>query len=279
VSAIYLDNRLVHYEFVGRRGQPTLFLHSWLGSWRYWLPTMDHISEKFRAYAMDFWGFGDSDRSRETFSVPDYVKMTIQFMDTLGLAKVNVVGHGLGGMVAVRAAVEQPERFGKLMIVSTPIQGSRIQEHAKTSTFSRLLGLSRPTNGWAKLMRQMPVEDDQIRDEIVEDTENLSEDVLHQVIRSISETDLQQDLRRLDLPLLAVYGGKDAIVAPDHANALSDDHKQLQQVLPLPNANHFPFLEQTVTFNRLIRDFLESDGSAVEMKTVWRRRVSQLEYI
>ncbi|HEU4328267.1 MAG TPA: alpha/beta hydrolase [Roseiflexaceae bacterium] len=279
MSAIYLDNRLVHYEFVGRRGQPTLFLHSWMGSWRYWLPTMDHISEKFRAYAMDFWGFGDSDRSRETFTIDDYVRMTIQFMDTLGLSKVNLVGHGMGGMVAVRAANEQPERFGKLMIVSTPIFGSRIQEHAKSNTFSRLLGLSRPTNDWAKLIRQMPAEDEQIRDELVEDTENLSEDLLRSVIHSVAETDLNQDLRRLDLPLLAVYGGKDSIVSSDHASALSEDHKQLQQVLPLPNANHFPFLEQPVTFNRLIRDFLDSDGSAVEMKTIWRRRVSQLEYI
>ncbi|GAB4206484.1 MAG: alpha/beta hydrolase [Roseiflexaceae bacterium] len=279
MSAIYLDNRLVHYEFVGRRGQPTLFLHSWMGSWRYWLPTMDHISEKFRAYAMDFWGFGDSDRSRETFTIDDYVRMTIQFMDTLGLSKVNLVGHGMGGMVAVRAATEQPERFGKLMIVSTPIFGSRIQEHAKSNTFSRLLGLSRPTNDWAKMIRQMPAEDEQIRDELVEDTENLSEDLLRSVIHSVTETDLNQDLRRLDLPLLAVYGGKDSIVSTEHASALSDDHKQLQQVLPLPNANHFPFLEQPVTFNRLIRDFLDSDGSAVEMKTIWRRRVSQLEYI
>ncbi len=279
MSAIYLDNRLVHYEFVGRRGQPTLFLHSWMGSWRYWLPTMDHISEKFRAYAMDFWGFGDSDRSRETFTIDDYVRMTIQFMDTLGLSRVNLVGHGLGGMVAVRAANEQPERFGKLMIVSTPIFGSRIQEHAKSNTFSRLLGLSRPTNDWGKLIRQMPAEDEQIRDELVEDTENLSEDLLRSVIHSVAETDLNQDLRRLDLPLLAVYGGKDSIVSSDHASALSEDHKQLQQVLPLPNANHFPFLEQPVTFNRLIRDFLDSDGSAVEMKTIWRRRVSQLEYI
>lgn len=279
MSAIYLDNRLVHYEFVGRRGQPTLFLHSWMGSWRYWLPTMDHISEKFRAYAMDFWGFGDSDRSRQTFTIDDYVRMTIQFMDTLGLSRVNLVGHGMGGMVAVRAANEQPERFGKLMIVSTPIFGSRIQEHAKTNTFSRLLGLSRPTNDWAKLIRQMPTEDDQIRDELVEDTENLSEDLLRSVLHSVTETDLNQDLRRLDLPLLAVYGGKDSIVSTDHASALSEDHKQLQQVLPLPNANHFPFLEQPMTFNRLIRDFLDSDGSAVEMKTIWRRRVSQLEYI
>ncbi|MCL6543573.1 MAG: alpha/beta hydrolase, partial [Roseiflexus sp.] len=62
MSAIHIDNRLVHYEVVGRRGAPVIFLHSWLGSWRYWLPTMEHASERYRTFALDFWGFGESDR-------------------------------------------------------------------------------------------------------------------------------------------------------------------------------------------------------------------------
>lgn len=56
MSAIHIDNRLVHYEVVGRRGAPMIFLHSWLGSWRYWLPTMEHVSERYRTFAIDFWG-------------------------------------------------------------------------------------------------------------------------------------------------------------------------------------------------------------------------------
>jgi pimeloyl-ACP methyl ester carboxylesterase len=125
VSAIHLNNRLVHYELVGRRGHPIIFLHSWLGSWRYWLPTMDHISERHRAYALDFWGFGESDRKDSDFSVSEYVNMLFGFMDNMGLTRVNLAGHGLGGMVAIRAASEQPERFGKLMTVNTPILGEK----------------------------------------------------------------------------------------------------------------------------------------------------------
>ena len=71
MSATHLNNRLVHYEVVGRRGQPVIFLHSWLGSWRYWLPTMDAISDRYRSYALDFWGFGESDRRESTFALPE----------------------------------------------------------------------------------------------------------------------------------------------------------------------------------------------------------------
>jgi pimeloyl-ACP methyl ester carboxylesterase len=87
MSAIHIDNRLVHYEVVGRRGAPVIFLHSWLGSWRYWLPTMEHASERYRTFALDFWGFGESDRRDGAFSIAEYVGMVIDFMNHLGIAK------------------------------------------------------------------------------------------------------------------------------------------------------------------------------------------------
>jgi pimeloyl-ACP methyl ester carboxylesterase len=279
VSAIHLNNRLIHYEVVGRRGQPIIFLHSWLGSWRYWLPTMDHISERYRAYAIDFWGFGESDRHDSAFSLSEYVDMLYGFMDNLGLNKVNLAGHGLGGMVAIRAASEQPQRFLKVMAVNTPIQGAHIQSVSRPGALSRLFGRSTPTNVWARLVRQLEVEYREVLNEIVEDTESLTETVVGRVLESILETDLRPELARLELPLLAVYGEKDSIVSADQATFLQEDHGYLQQVIKLSKSNHFPFLDQPNIFNRMLFDFLASQGTPVEIKAEWRRRVSQLEYI
>lgn len=279
MSAIHLDNRLVHFEVVGRRGQPIIFLHSWLGSWRYWLPTMDHISDRYRAYAIDFWGFGESDRHTSAFSITEYVDMLYQFMDQMGLSKVNLVGHGLGGMVAIRAAGEQPGRFLKVMAVNTPILGEHISRSVRTGALSRLFGRATPSNIWTRLVRQIEAEYPQILAEIIEDTESLSEDVVQRVIESVRDTDLRPELERLELDLLAVYGERDSIVGPEQARYLAEDHKFLQQVLMLPKSNHFPFLDQPNVFSRMLLDFLSSNGTPVEIKAEWRRRVSQLEYI
>lgn len=279
MSATHLNNRLVHYEVVGRRGQPVIFLHSWLGSWRYWLPTMDAISDRYRSYALDFWGFGDSDRRESTFALPEYVAMIHDFMDTLGLQQVALVGHGLGGMVAIRAAAEFPERFSKIITVTTPIQGAILQQATRPGTFARLLGLSSTSNVWSRQLRQLHVDYPQILSEMVEDTETLSESTVKRVIESVIATDLRADLERLTLPLLGVFGDKDTIVAPEQGRFLRDDHLQLQQVIRLPKSSHFPFLDQPNVFNRMLVDFLSSEGSAIEIKSEWRRRVSQLEYI
>lgn len=277
MSAIHLDNRLVHYEVFGR-GQPIIFLHSWLGSWRYWVPAMDVASERYRAYALDFWGFGESDRRGDSFGVSGYVDMLGEFMDKMGIATANLVGHGLGGVVAIRAARERPERFPKVMTVATPLTGQTIAAHIKPGAFSKLFG-GNPTNVWAKLIRSIPIADPEVQQELFEDTESLSERVLSSVQDSLLDTNLHADLRALTVPLLSVYGGQDKIVSAEHAAFLNELTDRPVQLLVLPKANHFPFLEQSNTFSRLLLDFLVSQGSPVEIKEEWRRRVNQREYL
>lgn len=278
MSAIHLDNRLVHYEVFGR-GQPIIFLHSWLGSWRYWVSSMDLASERYRAYALDFWGFGESDRKGGQFTVSGYVDMLCRFMDQIGMPVANLVGHGMGGMVAVRAARERPERFLKVMTVATPMQGQILASHVRPGTFSRLLGMNNPTNVWAKLIRNIPIADPEVQQELFEDTESLSERVLTSVQDSLLDTDLRPHVAALTKPLLAVYGGQDKIVTAEHANFLNEQGDRPVQLLVLPKANHFPFLEQSNTFARLLLDFLVSQGSPVEIKEEWKRRVNQREYL
>jgi pimeloyl-ACP methyl ester carboxylesterase len=279
VSAIYLDNRLVHYEVFGR-GQPIIFLHSWVGSWRYWVSTMDTVAERYRAYALDFWGFGESEREQGKFTIEEYRQMLLAFMDQIGLKQAHLVGHGLGGMVAIRAAHTNPERFLRVVTVSTPLQGHVLREFVKPGTLSRLLGHNSPANVWSKLVSQIPIDDDEVQQELQEDTKNLQPAVVQGVQESILNTDLLHELQELEtIPLLAVYGEKDALVPPEHAEWLSHENGRPHQLIVLPRANHFPFLEQSSTFGRLLLDFLVSEGTPVEIKEQWRRRVSQREYL
>ncbi len=280
MSAIHLDNRLVHYEVFGR-GQPIIFLHSWLGSWRYWVPTMDLVSERYRAYALDFWGFGESERKNASFTIPAYVDMLYHFMDFMGIQRASLVGHGMGGMVAIRAAKEHPERFLRLMVVSTPLEGIILHEWIKPGALSRLIGRNHPTNIWARWVRSIPIDDPVVQQELFEDTDNLSEQVVQNIHQSILTMDLRTDLDELEcMPLLTVYGKKDMIVPAEHASHfLSRDTDRPHQLIELPQANHFPFLEKTSSFNRLLLDFMVSKGTPVEIKEEWRRRVTQREYL
>lgn len=278
MSAIYLNDCLGHYEVLGR-GQPVIFLHSWLGSWRYWVQVMDEVAAQgYRAYALDFWGFGESE-CRGPFTLEAYAKMVLEFMDKMGLQKVHLVGHGLGGMVALLAAKEQPERFLRLMVVSTPLEGSSLKEAMKPDAFARLLGRKNLSATWARLVRQIPLNDTTVRAELYEDTDNLDDQVIQEIQTSMIAMDLKPILTALKkMSLLAVYGEKDSLIPCDQAQIVVREPNNCHQSLILPRLNHFPFLEATNIFSRLLLDFLASEGP-VEVKVQWRRRVLQRDYL
>lgn len=120
MSAITIENDLVHYEALGR-GRPVILVHGWLGSWRYWVPTMQHLSGKYRAYALDLWGFGDSGKDSAKYTVKDQVTMLYKFFEGMGIRKAVLVGHSLGAAVCLNFARQYPEFTHRLFLISPPL--------------------------------------------------------------------------------------------------------------------------------------------------------------
>ncbi len=123
-AILYGDNELVHYEILGR-GRPIILVHGWLGSWRYWIPTMQQLHMKYRVYALDLFGHGDSARQREHpehYSVEYQADMLKEFMQQLGIERAVFIGHGLGAMVVAEFAFRhQKQRVHRALLVSTPL--------------------------------------------------------------------------------------------------------------------------------------------------------------
>lgn len=121
MSAITVDGDLVHYEVLGRGGRPVILLHGWVGSWRYWIPTMRLLQLKFRVYALDLFGYGDSSKNTAKYSMASQMRLLDQFMKQLGMPKAAILAHGYGAQVALNFAAQYPERVARLMLVSAPL--------------------------------------------------------------------------------------------------------------------------------------------------------------
>jgi pimeloyl-ACP methyl ester carboxylesterase len=91
MSAILLDGMIVHYEVLGR-GRPIIFLHGWVGSWRYWIASMQVASTSFRAYGLDLWGFGESAHDPMRYTIDQQTDLLSRFLDEMGIGKVALVG-------------------------------------------------------------------------------------------------------------------------------------------------------------------------------------------
>jgi pimeloyl-ACP methyl ester carboxylesterase len=262
VSAIIIDNGLVHYEALGR-GRPLIFLHGWLGSWRYWMPTMENLSDRYRTYAFDLWGFGDSDRNAQHYDIESYVSLLDQFMEQLGIMRASIIGHALGASVAVLAAMRWPDRIDRVMAVSTPLAisaiGKRLASSGGSSLLDRVLGRRGPAD----------------YPEVDMETAKTDPTAIANSARSLMTLDLRRAFERLQMPLLLVYGEKDPFVGPLANDDLRDADNNIRPI-GLNDSGHFPMLDEASKFQRLLRDYLETnpaDLGALALKEEWRRRM------
>jgi pimeloyl-ACP methyl ester carboxylesterase len=261
MSAIYIENHLVHYEVLGR-GKPVLLLHGWIGSWRYWIPTMQSISTDFRAYALDLWGFGESEHLQSHYHLDGQVNLLRAFLASMGLKNVSIVGHGLGGLAALRLASQSPALVERLMLISVPPNGSSLDRRFSYS----------PADELASWLLQ------RVEDNTSVHNESRRTDPL--ALQSWSLGDSSEELITendlLDLSCLFVFGQKDpAVPAPKSKSRKKNIFNN--HAIVFEGVGHFPMLENATKFNRLLKDFLTiptgKPVSDLRLKSEWKRRV------
>ncbi len=260
MSSIVTDRGIVHYEAYGR-GRPVILLHCWLGSWSYWLSTMEFLSDAYKTYALDFWGFGESGARGHHFHVSDYVEMVVQFMDRLGLVRAPVMGHSMGGTVSLSLALAHPDRVQKVAVVGSPISGDGLAMMLKLAARKPLAALAYSIPGalplGVRLFSPLLTRDWRRWSQMFEqDLSRTSLESFHYSIASLYRTDLRPRLREVRAPVLGVYGRNDRIVDPKQGK-LIEHGVPAGQVNFFERSGHFPMLDEPERFLQTLRDFLE----------------------
>jgi len=261
MSAIFLDDALVHYEVMGR-GHPVIFLHSWVGSWRYWIPAMQAMSSHFRSYALDLWGFGDTARLPVRYTLENQVRLVTGFIDEMGMSQISLIGHGLGGVIATYFAADNPGVTRRLVTVSFPMGTSAIN--------GRLLNAS--VEDLATWLFGHNLENHASWKDAVKASRVAIQELLQQYLR----VNWRQLLLRTKVPSIWIHGGKDPAISLPSEDQLQFLPEGSQHFI-FHNAGHFPMLQEASIFNRLVTDFLtleiESGAFPLQLKMEWKRRV------
>ena len=118
--------------FVAGTGVPVVMLHSSLGSKSQWTPLAERLARRFRVIAVDLCGYGDNPvpSAAEPFTLDDEVALVAAHLDRLAPspARVHVVGHSYGGLVALRFAQLQRDRVASLSLYE-PVAFRLLGEH------------------------------------------------------------------------------------------------------------------------------------------------------
>ena len=261
MSSLITEQGSVHYEVFGR-GRPVILLHGWLESWGLWQETMDFLSKSYRTYAIDFWGFGESDKRRESFSIQDFVELVNEFMDSLGITKAPLVGHSMGGTVSLSVAIQHPEKVSKIVVIGSPIEGSSLSillKLASCRTIANIVYQMMDTLKFGIRVAAPAITRESKWPEMI--SQDLNQVTLESFLLSISslrQTNLSPQLAPIYQPVMGMYGDRDVIVNPNQWSVLEKD-VQRPRIERFKQAGHFIMLDKPSLFNTLLKEYLDSN--------------------
>jgi pimeloyl-ACP methyl ester carboxylesterase len=260
----------------GNAGSPVLLIHGLGRHVEDWLPTIYPLAERHRVFAIDLVASTHSDGPPASYSLPNLVKLVENFLGAQDTGQTSLIGHSLGGSVALHYAILFPSKVSSLVLVSSAGLGKELPLSLRFSCLP-ILGrwLTHPSReGIANSLRKAVHDSALVTEEWIQlcyhqatlpgaqeallgmiqafiDPSGMRDDV----IRPISE-----NLTHISVPTLIVWGQQDPILPVAHAFAAKE---------ALPNAwlhvfdpcGHFAQIERCGEFNALVLKFLASTAS------------------
>ncbi|WP_192783063.1 alpha/beta fold hydrolase [Amycolatopsis lexingtonensis] len=264
------------------RGPAVLFLHGIGDDSSTWLELLKALADDFTVIAPDLLGHGASAKPRADYSVAAYACGMRDLLTTLDVDRVTVVGHSLGGGVAMQFAYQFPERCERLVLVGSGGVGVSVHPLLRLAAAPGaglvlpLLG-ARPAlpvlRGLAELLR---ISDD--LDYVVARYLRLVEpgtrSAFLRTLRSVVDW-RGQVVNMLDrcyltegIPTLLVWGTEDRVVPSGHALRA---HRAMpgSRLVLFEGAGHFPHRSDPARFAETLREFLTGTPAAEYDRGRW----------
>jgi pimeloyl-ACP methyl ester carboxylesterase len=269
-----LEGVWVRYRVIGG-GPPVVLVHGWLSSSRIWDDIAYRLAQRFTVYTLDLTGFGESDKPLQGYGIRNGSRLLYAFCAHFGLTRASIVGHDLGGDIAVKLAADHPDVAGRLVLVGTPASDDQIDLPTPLwlatlpvigPIFYMLGRVARPVRSlWT---RPFVAESEDLPEETVEDagrsTPAAAARTLGVARRELSGGRLARQARMIRVPILVVTGEEDQIVDPQSAAIWARGGDQVEVVL-LENCGHLPMVERTSEFNAHVLAFLTGDPRYLEL--------------
>jgi pimeloyl-ACP methyl ester carboxylesterase len=261
-----------HYRTHGAEdGLPMLLLHGSFATGRWWEPFFAILPEDIFAIAPDLRGCGGSTHSDGGYAIEDQAADVAAFVDGLGLNNFDLVGHSSGGAIAVEYALNQMDRLHSLVLVDTapvegvftPLEGLRLLDSMREDRdlLARALATLMPT---APPSTMTQAEFDAFFAQLVEDASQMAPAAFSAVAYALDRWNRFEEVRRLSLPTLLIWGNEDTIIDRDATTRTLIAIPGASNLEVLRGVGHSPMIESPVVLAERIIDFVAEEFEAFE---------------
>jgi pimeloyl-ACP methyl ester carboxylesterase len=249
-----IDGLNIHYYTAGE-GEPLLVIHGGAGDARSWWSNIQNLSQKYRVYAPDLPGYGTSQPMEGNYYIPEFSDFINKFTKFLKLDKFSVIGHSMGGGIALDYVLKFPSKVKKLILVSSLGLGREvalwlrlISLPAVIKVLGSLVGNTIKLIGW--LLKQynplelvLPISPVFVR--------------IGTSIANIHQQSfvLEKYLSKIKIPTMLIWGGRDPVVPVKTAYRAVKEFPNAR-LLVFKHSGHNVHREQLKNVTRLIYEFI-----------------------
>ncbi len=282
----------VAYRQAGE-GPLLVMIHGIAGSSSTWVPSMPLLAERYTVIAPDLLGHGESAKPRGDYSLGAYASGIRDLLGVLGHERATVVGHSLGGGIAMQFAYQFPQMAERLVLVASGGLGKEVtpllraltipgtefvlpvvlrhELHDVLGAAGRVLGrfglradpfLSEVWHAWARL------------------TDVRAQRAFIHTIRAVIDSAGQRVSARdphylaHEVPTLIIWGDRDQVIPVSHAH-IAHELMPGSRLEVVEGAGHFLPIERPELMDRLLRDFLATTKPAHVSNKRWQEVLRQ----
>ncbi|MCM0613800.1 alpha/beta hydrolase [Marinobacter sediminum] len=239
-------------------GVPVLFLHGLNGNGSSWIEQLEGLSSNFRIVAWDAPGYGDSDLAGD--SITDLAQVAIQFIAKVSSGPINIVGHSMGGLVAMKVATMAPELVNRLVLSCTHPGHGLAQDTGADNRYRRRLEelktLSGEEYGRRRAKGMLP---EGTSEAVFEKVAGIAAESRAEGVAAaawaIQTADLREELDQIQASTLVITCDQDRVAPLEKAKPLLQSIPDVRHV-ELKGLGHAPYLEDARRYNVAITDFL-----------------------
>ncbi|MEY4579810.1 MAG: hypothetical protein RL701_4513 [Pseudomonadota bacterium] len=270
------------------RGPAILLIHGIGDSSDTWRDVIPSLARSYTVIAPDLLGHGRSDKPRADYSVAAYANGMRDLISALDIERVTVIGHSLGGGVAMQFAYQYPERCERLILVCSggvcPEVNPWLRLLAAPNAdvllpLLRVPGARLLSHAVFRLLRQLDADVGVDAQDLMRMFDALPEQTARRAflrtLRSVIDwrgqaiTMLDRCYLTEGMPTLLIWGARDAVIPMRHGQ-IAHAAMPGSQLEIFEQAGHFPYRQEPERFLYVVQHFIENSATAAHNSAVWR---------
>ena len=225
---------------VAGEGDPLVLVHGLSGSTRWWTPVLPALAARRAVHRVDLPGFGAL-RGGRRFVLSEASAWLAAWMDAAGLERPALVGHSMGGAIALRLAAAHPDRLERLAVIAP----------AGIATGRSLLGYAVPLAVTLRGARP------RFLAVLATDALRAGPRTLARAAHEIRSEDVRTELARVSVPTLVLVGERDTLVPPAVAELVRES-LPAARVIVLEGAGHVPMFDRPDAVAAALLEFIDA---------------------